>query len=36
MVKFDKRNYASRSHSTDKNRKIVDYNPILKSPIKGV
>lgn len=27
---------SSRSHSTDKNRKIIDYNPILKSPIKGV
>lgn len=33
IVKFD---INDRSHSTDKVSKIIDINPIIKSPIKGV
>ena len=33
IVKFDT---SDRSHSSTKNKKIIDYNPVIKAPIKGV
>lgn len=33
IVKFDT---SDRSHSSTKSKKIIDYNPVIKAPIKGV
>lgn len=33
IVKWDE---SSRSHKSNKGRKIVDYNPVIIVPIKGI